>query len=52
MMLRFLQRKEEAFITAESIKSMEVPPMISPKKRTGNELLASMVSRQNIDDKY
>jgi hypothetical protein len=52
MMLRFLHRKEEAFITAESIKSMDESPIISQKKRFGNELLASMVSRQHLDDKY
>jgi len=32
MMLRFLQRKEEAFIAPESIKFMEVKPSINTRK--------------------
>ena len=32
MMLRFWQRKEEAFITPKNIKPIEVNPPISPKK--------------------
>jgi len=31
MMLRFWQRKEEAFITPKNIKPIEVNPPISPK---------------------
>ena len=50
MMLRFLQRKEEAFITPKSIKLMEVKPSINTKKGSETFFWQAWQTDKPLDD--
>ena len=50
MMLRFLQRKEEAFINSESIKFMEVKPSINTTKGSETFFWQTWQADKPLDD--